>query len=144
MTGEHGLPGESGGNIIIKCNEMFNAENWTIKSNGGRGNDGQDGGDGKTGENGQDATRRNPRKDEFKKIFNSMLSSLASTEQSIENIYKKFKMAKIDLITDSNDSSSKILIDDCVVITISHLKQSILGKSHRFVLWKGNCLHVSE
>jgi hypothetical protein len=36
-------PGESGGNIHVICQEMINAEKWTIISDGGNGRDGHNG-----------------------------------------------------------------------------------------------------
>ncbi len=71
-AGNHGLPGESGGNVTIICNEMFNAERWTILSDGGRGSDGQNGGDGQSGTlKGKDAPQK-WKKDFFNQKFPSM------------------------------------------------------------------------
>lgn len=54
--GNDGNAGESGGNFFLFCNEIVNASNWSVKSNGGRGSAGQDGGDGRNGIDGETFT----------------------------------------------------------------------------------------
>lgn len=73
FTGEHGQPGESGGNVYVTYNQIIKAENWTIVSNGGRGSGGQDGQNGKDGKDGQDAIGRKPNKEEFDEIFTELI-----------------------------------------------------------------------
>lgn len=53
IDGKDGFPGESGGNIVIICNEIENSQDWTVKSIGGNGGNGQDGGNGANGANGE-------------------------------------------------------------------------------------------
>lgn len=52
--GEHGLAGESAGNVCIKANNIINGDKLTIIANGGNGANGQDGGDGGEGQDGYD------------------------------------------------------------------------------------------
>lgn len=54
LSGEHGLHGESGGNVVIVANIFKNSDNISIISNGGNGSDGQDGGTGVDGIDGVD------------------------------------------------------------------------------------------
>jgi len=52
IDGECGKCGESGGNIFIYADSIFQSQRLSILSNGGDGSDGQNGGDGKDGKNG--------------------------------------------------------------------------------------------
>ena len=65
--GAGGLPGESGGNVHICCDQLNGGENLTIKSVGGKGGDGQDGGHGQDGRDGEDGTTFV--KDDFNQCF---------------------------------------------------------------------------
>ncbi len=47
--GMHGEAGQSGGNILIRTDQIVNHQLLTLHSSGGNGNDGQDGGDGTDG-----------------------------------------------------------------------------------------------
>jgi hypothetical protein len=67
--GKPGQPGESGGNIHVICQEMINAEKWTIISDGGDGGDGQNGATRKIG---PDTFHRKWSKEEFQKDFPTM------------------------------------------------------------------------
>ena len=51
-----GEPGESGGNLLIYCENIHNGSMLTIKSNGGNGGNGQNGGNGKDGKDGKDGS----------------------------------------------------------------------------------------
>ena len=68
--GDHGSPGESGGNIHIICNEAVNALNWTLISQGGTGGPGQNGGNGMDGGTGADGEKLT--QTQFQEKFPSM------------------------------------------------------------------------
>ncbi|GLV40866.1 hypothetical protein CBL_10041 [Carabus blaptoides fortunei] len=55
-NGVDGFAGSSGGNMHIVCDDIINADKWTIVSRGGTGGNGQDGGNGVDGEDGQGPT----------------------------------------------------------------------------------------
>jgi len=94
MTGDHGLPGESGGNFYAVYGSGSNLENWQVKSLGGAGCDGQDGGNGKDGRAGKDGVPK-PTKVTFDLYFSDM-TTLWPT--------KKEKEARIRQFTASLDS----------------------------------------
>ena len=71
FVGQHGLPGESGGNVEIVFNKEFGVKKLTIASNGGHGSPGQDGGKGQDGRDGSDAPGRIT-KTEFMEKYPSM------------------------------------------------------------------------
>lgn len=56
-NGKDGFPGESGGNVVIQSKKVECLNQFTIKSNGGRGSTGQDGGDGRDGIDGKGITK---------------------------------------------------------------------------------------
>jgi hypothetical protein len=70
--GKPGQPGESGGNIHVICQEMINAEKWTIISDGGNGRDGQNSAFRKIGPDGKETFHRKWSKKEFQKVFPTM------------------------------------------------------------------------
>ncbi len=70
--GEPGEPGESGGNIHVICQEMMDAEKWTIITDGGNGRDGQNGAFRKIGPDGKETFHRKWLKEEFQKNFPTM------------------------------------------------------------------------
>ena len=75
IEGEHGEPGESGGNVYVICEKIFDAHRWQIKSDGGRGSDGQNGGNG-ADEEGEDGNRQRwATIEEFRRYFPSMSKS---------------------------------------------------------------------
>ena len=56
IQGRDGFAGESGGNISIYGEEIINASNWTIISNGGNGSPSEAGGNGMDGKDGTGIT----------------------------------------------------------------------------------------
>jgi hypothetical protein len=70
--GKPGQPGESGGNIHVICEEIINAEKWTIISDGGNGRDGQNSAVRKIGLDGKETFHRKWSKKEFQKAFPTM------------------------------------------------------------------------
>lgn len=129
---------------------MFNAEKWTIRSNGGRGKDGQTGGDGKDGQDGQNGTMTKSSKVDFDKIFSPLIKWQTSVRypSPLMKIFKelqvetkmRYNTTDAKLTVDSNDDkyfTAKISIKDRVVITILFHKQRILKKNFRMILWKG-------
>ncbi len=70
--GKPGQPGESGGNIHVICQEMINAEKWTIISDGGDGRDGWNGAFRKMGSDGNETFHCKWSKEEFQKAFPTM------------------------------------------------------------------------
>ncbi len=79
-----GEPGESGGNIHVICEEIINAEKWTIISDGGDGRDGQNGAVRKIGPDGQ---YRKWSKEEFQKTFPTMSTfDDSANEEAMEEV----------------------------------------------------------
>jgi hypothetical protein len=70
--GKRGEPGESGGNIHVICQEMMDAEKWTIISDGGYGRDGWNGAFRKMGSDGKETFHRKWSKEEFQEAFPTM------------------------------------------------------------------------
>jgi hypothetical protein len=60
---DHGDPGESGGNLLLLCRCLVNAELLKIVSNGGNGGAGAAGGDGGAGANGKDGAEGKAKND---------------------------------------------------------------------------------
>lgn len=136
LQGKRGLPGESGGNVRVIYNEIFNAENWTIVSNGGRGNGGQDGQDGKTGKDGEDATSCKPMEEQFKEIFLPLIKGNNFEDQTTKLNELKETMpseeTKPDIISQGeNHFYHKIFTDNGVTITASRCC------NHTLILWTG-------
>lgn len=92
--GTDGLPGESGGNIHIMAEEILNAENLSLLSNGGKGGRGQDGGSGVKGKNGVGMKE--------KVMKNDFLVELGVMSKDIRVPNEKIKEL-IDKISDSNE-----------------------------------------
>jgi hypothetical protein len=85
--GEPGEPGESGGNIHVICQEMINAEKWTIISDGGNGRDGQNGAFRKIGPDGKETFHRKWSKEEFQKTFPTMSTfDDSANEKAMEKV----------------------------------------------------------
>jgi hypothetical protein len=81
LKGNHGLSGESGGNVYVICNEMFNGDRWTISSQGGFGSNGQNGGQGKNGKDGENGASK-----WFKSDFNSEFPTMSKWSGSSSSL----------------------------------------------------------
>jgi hypothetical protein len=85
--GKPGQPGESGGNIHVICEEMINAEKWTIISDGGDGRDGQNGAFRKIGPDGKETFHRKWSEEEFQKSFPTMSTfDDSANEKAMETV----------------------------------------------------------
>lgn len=108
------MPGESGGNVIIRCRELINGQRWTICSQGGDGGDGQDGTDGNQGAHGKDG--RKMTRSEFEEQFH--LPSKWDGNTSVGENRKKLLLSIERLVkaegersVDRKDDGSSFFID---------------------------------
>lgn len=94
-NGRDGYSGESGGNVLIRYNQVVNGNMLTIVSNGGNGTDGQDGGD---GEDGVDGT--GIRKYEFETKFpETSVFLLHRKERNIDKTFENSRGARESTIS---------------------------------------------
>jgi hypothetical protein len=90
--GEPGQPGESGGNVHVICQEIINAEKWTIILDGGDGSDGHNGAFRKIGPDGKETFHRKWSKEEFQKSFPTMSTfDDSANEKAMEKVLTTLK-----------------------------------------------------
>lgn len=145
MKGKHGLPGESGGNIHILCNQLVNGECWTIRSEGGRGGNGQDGGNGVDGKHGKDAKKMT------RTHFDKQFPTLALWSGSEASIARATILKTMDQLVPKPDRSIEktgkgrlkyaFFIEgpskDGTRITLSFYCNTVTSRRHVLVLVKG-------
>ncbi|XP_038110503.1 uncharacterized protein LOC6051849 isoform X2 [Culex quinquefasciatus] len=139
-SGLDGLPGESGGNVLILTERMTHCEQLSIISNGGNGGDGQDGGNGQKGQDGVGIKR-----EELEKDFKSPVRfiALASTrakgaQRMVEQIARRFPTTSKKEIRDS-----EYFIEACGLegqrIVFSYCEPKIFQNySHCYLVYKGS------
>ncbi len=160
LVGNHGLPGESGGNVSIICNEIFNADRWTILSKGGSGADGQNGGEGQNGiSKGKDAPEK-WRKDFFNLNFPSMskangnecqMATLKVLGTIDELVPKENRTYGKDIFRTYDNwfpKTSNFFVEGTThegfKITVSKYSDILVGRCHTLILCKGNTFIYSE
>ena len=109
-NGKNGTAGESGGNILIRTNEIVHPEQLTLKSCGGKGGDGQNGfngGDGMAKEGAEEDLRQDKWPKDFAKYFTG------NPKDVIEDIITKMSSdgftIKSDFIGDRGGSSGSVV-----------------------------------
>ena len=154
--GDHGMPGESGGNVYIICTDLSNAERWTILSEGGHGSDGQNGGDGQSGKNGKDAPKK-WNKEYFDCIFPSMAKNDAeqcavATRRvlgTLEAIMPKEnwtygKHAFEGWFSTDNNFFIEGATREGFKVTVSKYSDNLVGRAHALIFCKGKLFFILQ
>lgn len=87
IDGECGKYGESGGNVFIHADHIFQPQRLLILSNGGDGSNGQSGGDGKNGKDGTGISYS----DFVNKFPNQALFSISNSINNLQTIARNIK-----------------------------------------------------